>query len=417
MLRTIAVLLMLLGLATATPVVCLCLPTEAASVTAGAQQATSAVSGQADRVAVDLRQTALVPDGAGYADRGTIDGSGAGEHGRLDRHQCSGRRCDARGDDGRRPAAADPLAVAATRAGAARRIADGRSWRPDLVASPTPATLTSRQTLDRHVIQRVTTVRSRAPACRAGHVDRGAPVPTRLALLPSPSQGGGVRGGALRLREVSSPWQPQHFHAQHKTPGARAGRAARPRWRGPLTDSSSAAGILGLLVSAYLAVVDLAGGTTLCLAGRTATSSGPAPTARSLGCRLPCSASSTSWPSAGWRSCRRAWQPRLLPILGGIGVGAAVIFVGLQAVVLRAWCPYCLVADAAALAIGLRVLWPRGRQPSRARVRRLRRGIAGAVLAVAVLLVGYAAAPSSAAETRAPAQPRAVPRTVHGNER
>src|SRR3954453_22059595 len=56
MLRTIAVLLLLLGLATVTPVVCLCAPSEAAGLMAGLQRADAAGSlGQATRVATDDR--------------------------------------------------------------------------------------------------------------------------------------------------------------------------------------------------------------------------------------------------------------------------------------------------------------------------------------------------------------------------
>jgi hypothetical protein len=75
MLRTIAVLLLLLGLATATPVVCLCLPTEAAGLTAGARQTAPDSAGYAERVAVDLGQTALVADRAGLAEGSRPTGS------------------------------------------------------------------------------------------------------------------------------------------------------------------------------------------------------------------------------------------------------------------------------------------------------------------------------------------------------
>ena len=100
---------------------------------------------------------------------------------------------------------------------------------------------------------------------------------------------------------------------------------------------------------------------------------------------------------------RAPWQPRVLPLLGGVGLGASVVFVGLQGLILGAWCPYCLVADAAALVIGLRALWPRpirsrsGRVIGKASVA-LSRGLVGAALAVAVLVLGYAANPSVAAD-------------------
>jgi thiol-disulfide isomerase/thioredoxin len=89
-------------------------------------------------------------------------------------------------------------------------------------------------------------------------------------------------------------------------------------------------------------------------------------------------------------------------VLGGAGLGAAVVFVGLQGLVLRAWCPYCLVADTAALIVGLRVLWPAAIRPGADRVagttsRALSRGIVGAALAVVVLMLGYAVNPMAAA--------------------
>src|SRR5262245_41667762 len=62
MLRTLAVLLLLLGLATVTPVVCLCAPSEAAGLMAGLQRADAANSlgtanslGQEARAATDDR--------------------------------------------------------------------------------------------------------------------------------------------------------------------------------------------------------------------------------------------------------------------------------------------------------------------------------------------------------------------------
>jgi hypothetical protein len=56
MLRTLAVLLLLLGLATVTPVVCLCAPSEAAGLMAGVQRANTASSlGPDVRAALDGR--------------------------------------------------------------------------------------------------------------------------------------------------------------------------------------------------------------------------------------------------------------------------------------------------------------------------------------------------------------------------
>jgi uncharacterized membrane protein/glutaredoxin len=154
------------------------------------------------------------------------------------------------------------------------------------------------------------------------------------------------------------------------------------------------ASVVGLLVSAYLAIVDFAGGSTLCLAG----SDCDAVRASAYGhvAGLPVAALGAGYFLAVLlvAAIRTRWQPRLLQVLGGAGLGAAVVFVGLQGLILRAWCPYCLVADTAALAIGLRALWP---EPARSTPGALSRGIVGAALAVAVLALGYAANPVGAA--------------------
>jgi len=187
-------------------------------------------------------------------------------------------------------------------------------------------------------------------------------------------------------------------------------RAARRSGRGraaPTTPPRDllllAAGIVGLLVSMYLAVVDLAGGNTLCLAGSDCDTVRASAFGHVAG--LPMTALGTVYFLAVLvvGTVRASWQPRVLPVLGGIGLGAAVVFVGLQGLVLDAWCPYCLIADAAALTIGVRALW---RRPVRSRSGRvighasgaLSRGVAGAALAVVVLVVGYAANPSAAAD-------------------
>lgn len=167
-----------------------------------------------------------------------------------------------------------------------------------------------------------------------------------------------------------------------------------------------AAGTVGLLLSAYLALVDLAGGTTLCLAGLDCDTVRASTFGHVAG--LPVAALGVVYflIVLAVAAIRPGWQPRLLPVLGGIGLGAAVVFVGLQGLILRAWCPYCLVADGAALAIGLRAVWPR---PIRSRSGRvigtasgaLARGLVGVTLAVAVLVLGYAANPTAAADERA----------------
>lgn len=187
-------------------------------------------------------------------------------------------------------------------------------------------------------------------------------------------------------------------------------RAARRSGRGRAAPTSPprdllllAAGVVGLLVSAYLAVVDLAGGTALCLAGSDCDTVRASAFGHVAG--LPVAALGVAYFLAVLvvGAVRPGWQPRVLPVLGGIGLGAAAVFVGLQGLVLGAWCPWCLVADAAALAIGVRALWPRpvrsrsGRDVGHASVVPFW-GIAGAALAVAVLVLGYAANPSMAAD-------------------
>jgi uncharacterized membrane protein len=158
------------------------------------------------------------------------------------------------------------------------------------------------------------------------------------------------------------------------------------------------AAIVGLVVSAYLAVVDLSGGSALCIVGSDCDVVRASTYSQLIG--LPLTGLGISYFAAVIAATllQTSWQPRLLQFLGGVGLGAAIVFVGLQALVLRAWCPYCIVADAAAVAIGLRALWPR---PNSRRGATLRRGVAGAALAVAVLLIGYAAAPTTAAERAA----------------
>lgn len=162
-----------------------------------------------------------------------------------------------------------------------------------------------------------------------------------------------------------------------------------------------AAAGLGLLVSAYLTIVELAGAATLCLAGSDCDVVRASAYGRVVG--LPVAAFGVVYfltvlglaiPSAVTTSV--SWRQPLLQTLAGVGVGAAVLFVALQAFVIRAWCPYCLVADLAALVVGVRVRLPR--HPGRS-AERLTRGVVGAALAVTVLIAGYAAAPSSTAST------------------
>jgi uncharacterized membrane protein/glutaredoxin len=164
------------------------------------------------------------------------------------------------------------------------------------------------------------------------------------------------------------------------------------------------ASLVGLLVSVYLALVDLAGGSTVCLAGTDC----DAVRASSYGhvAGLPVAGLGAVFFLAVLVAAlvRPSWQPRVLQVLGGVGIGAALVFVGLQGLVIQAWCPYCLVADAMALAIGLRVLvpgqtWTAATRTGTSPAGRLARGVLGAALAVAVLVLGYAVNPSPTAAT------------------
>jgi uncharacterized membrane protein/glutaredoxin len=158
---------------------------------------------------------------------------------------------------------------------------------------------------------------------------------------------------------------------------------------------------VGLLVSAYLLLLDLTGSNALCVAGADCDIVRASAYGRVFG--LPMALLGVGYFLAVVVTAflRTAWQPRLLQVLGGVGLGAAALFVVVQGLVLQAWCPYCLVADGAALAVGLRALWPRPGNGLAARRGALVRGLAGAALAVAVLLFGYAAGPGATTATAA----------------
>jgi uncharacterized membrane protein/glutaredoxin len=168
-------------------------------------------------------------------------------------------------------------------------------------------------------------------------------------------------------------------------------RAQAPIWtRDPLL---LIAATLGLLVSAYLAVVDLTGGSAVCLAGSDCDIVRASAYGRVLGVPLAALGVGFFLAALVGALLKVSWQPRLLQVLAGIGVAAALVFLGVQALVLNAWCPWCLVADAAALAFGVRIFWPSTAAFSR---RALLPGAAGALLALVVLVIGYANAPVAA---------------------
>lgn len=171
---------------------------------------------------------------------------------------------------------------------------------------------------------------------------------------------------------------------------------ARPA-RDPLLLLAAA---VGLLVSAYLSLVDLAGGSALCLAGSDCDAVRGSAYGSTFGVPVALLGVGFFATALAVGLLDRPWQPRALQILGGIGAAAAVVFVGLQAGVLGAWCPWCLVADAAALVVAWRALRPSGHRSAR---RALAPGLTGASLALAVLLVGYAGGPVPAGSAAQPA--------------
>lgn len=151
-----------------------------------------------------------------------------------------------------------------------------------------------------------------------------------------------------------------------------------------------AASIVGLLVSLYLAIVDVVGASTFCLAGSDCDVVRGSSYGKLLG--LPLAVLGVAY-FATVLALAFGQAPRyasVRQVVGGMGLGAGVLFLGLQGFTLGMWCPYCLVADAAALVVGARTLLPPLR-PS------LSRGASGAALSIAVLIGGYAVAPSPAA--------------------
>ncbi|MFN8632938.1 MAG: vitamin K epoxide reductase family protein [Chloroflexota bacterium] len=175
------------------------------------------------------------------------------------------------------------------------------------------------------------------------------------------------------------------------TPRRRAS-SRRPRRRAeaaalPLDRYLLVAAAIGLAVSAYLTIVDLAGSGTLCLAGSDCDAVRASEYGRLFGLPLPALGMAFFGAVLGLALARRT---ALLPVLqcaGGVGLGAAVLFLAIQGAVLGAWCPYCLAADAAALVVAWRTL-------PRAPGLGLLRGASAAAVAVAVLLAGYALAPT-----------------------
>jgi uncharacterized membrane protein len=106
---------------------------------------------------------------------------------------------------------------------------------------------------------------------------------------------------------------------------------------------------VGFVVSVYLFTLDLLGTRAYCLARFDCDTVRSSVFASILG--IPVAAIGVAFFGAALAICllrapqRHAW----LAALAGIGAGGSTVFILLQAAVLRAACPYCLVADAAAL--------------------------------------------------------------------
>lgn len=151
-----------------------------------------------------------------------------------------------------------------------------------------------------------------------------------------------------------------------------------------------AAAAVGLAVSLYLATVDLMGGSTLCLEGSDCDAVRGSSYGKLLGVSLSSIGVAYFALVLGLAFGRAVHYRWLRQVVGGMGLGAGLLFLGVQAVTLRMWCPYCLIVDAAALVIGVRTLLP---LPGLSMLRTS----AGAALSVAVLLGGYAFTPTTVA--------------------
>jgi uncharacterized membrane protein len=135
---------------------------------------------------------------------------------------------------------------------------------------------------------------------------------------------------------------------------------------------------VGLAVSAYLFGLDLSGTAAFCLTPYGCESVRGSAYGRILG--VPVAAVGLLFFGAALGLCliRAPWRDRWFEILAGIGTGASVVFVGLQFAVIRAVCPYCLVAEAAAFALAYLILKDK---PRRSQVRA---GFAAVIVAVAL---------------------------------
>lgn len=143
----------------------------------------------------------------------------------------------------------------------------------------------------------------------------------------------------------------------------------------------------GLAVSFYLLGLDLFGASAVCLVPSGCDTVRSSAYGTILG--LPVSAIGVVFFATTLALCRtrRPWRDRWLPLLAAAGAGAALVFAVVQLIVIRAVCPYCLVAEAAAFALAYHVL--AGIPPA----DRVRAG-ATAVLAAVILTTIYALTPA-----------------------
>jgi uncharacterized membrane protein len=143
---------------------------------------------------------------------------------------------------------------------------------------------------------------------------------------------------------------------------------------------------VGLAVSAYLLGLDLTGATAFCVVPSTCDAVRGSAYGRVLG--VPLSVLGVLFFAGALGLCliRHPRRDRWLDVVAAGGAGAAFVFVALQIAVIRAVCPYCLVAEAAAVALAYFVF-------RRAPVTRRKRAGVAAVLTALILSVAYAVTP------------------------
>jgi uncharacterized membrane protein len=146
---------------------------------------------------------------------------------------------------------------------------------------------------------------------------------------------------------------------------------------------------VGLAVSAYLLGLDLTGATAFCVVPSMCDAVRGSVYARLLG--VPLSVLGVLFFAGALGLCliRPSRSDRWLEVVAAGGAGAAFVFVALQIAVIRAVCPYCLVAEAAAFALAYLIF---RRAPV---IRRKRAGVATALTAL-ILSVAYAVTPPPA---------------------